>query len=100
MDLDGKVTVQDYNLFEHYYFNPPPTADITWMTGDFNYDGRISVQDYNMFIQGYFHAQGLGTLSADEQIPNLAPIPEPATLALLALGALALLRRKHGFRLR
>ena len=93
MDLDGKVTVQDYNLFTHYYFNHPPTDDITWMTGDFNYDGQINLQDYNMFVQGYFHASG--TLSADEQIPNWAPIPEPATLVLLALGTAAVLRRRR-----
>ena len=101
MDLDGKVTVKDYDQFIHYYFNNPgvgsnpgTAADITWMTGDFNYDGKISVQDYNWFIQGYFYAQGKYTLSADEQIPNWAPIPEPATLVLLALGTAAVLRRR------
>ena len=81
MDLDGKVTVKDYNQFIHYYFNNPPTDDITWMTGDFNYDGKINVQDYNMFIQGYFHSQSLGPLSADEAIPGLMP-PAPALAAV------------------
>ena len=73
MDLDGKVTVQDYNEFIHYYFNPPPTADITWMTGDFNYDGKISVQDYNMLIQGYFYAQSRGTLERRRADPRAGP---------------------------
>ena len=94
MDLDGKVTVNDYLEFLHYY-NPtykPTGADVTWMTGDFNYDGLINVNDYLALLGGYSHQSG--TLSADEQITNFAPIPEPATLVLLALGTAAVLRRR------
>ena len=49
MDLDGKVTVNDYLEFLHYYdyYSPPPGGhDVTWMTGDFNGDGKINVNDY------------------------------------------------------
>ena len=63
MDLDGKVTVQDYNEFLYYYnpANRPPDADITWMTGDFNYDGKIDVKDYNLLLAGYYHQGAVPT---------------------------------------
>ena len=77
-----------------YYYQHAPTADTTtWMTGDFNYDGKINVNDYLMLLAGY--GQQSGTLSADEQITDWAPIQEPATLVLLALGTAAVLRRRR-----
>jgi fibronectin-binding autotransporter adhesin len=99
LDLNGKVNIDDYNLFAYYIgagHNPGPTYT-TWMTGDLNYDGLINVNDYNLFTYGYSH-QGV-VLSADEQITNWAPIPEPATLTLLTLGGLiALAKRRRNSR--
>ena len=83
----------DYLEFLHYLTSAPPAADISWMTGDFNYDGKINVNDYLLLLGGYT-AQS-GALSADEQITNWAPVPEPATLVLLALGTAAVLRRRR-----
>ena len=65
IDLDGKVTVNDYLEFLYYYNNKPATADITWMTGDFNYDGMINVNDYLLLLlSGYSH-QGAARVGVD-----------------------------------
>jgi hypothetical protein len=103
LDLDGKVTVNDYLEFQHYYETPPAAQYRTWMTGDFNYDGQINVNDYLMFQQGY-ESQGV-PLSSGEEITDamwqqgmnmVSTTPEPATLLLLAAGAgLALARRSR-----
>jgi autotransporter-associated beta strand protein len=94
MDLDGKVTVNDYLEFLQYYAAPPPAENISWMTGDFNYDGLINVNDYLLLLGGY-DAQ-TGPLAADEQVMmSFALAPEPATLAMLALGAGLVLRRRR-----
>jgi autotransporter-associated beta strand protein len=92
LNLDGKVNVDDYNIFAHYITHDPGPTYTTWMTGDLNYDGRIDVNDYNLFTYGYSHQDVV--LSTDEQILDLNFAPEPATLAFLALGAAALLRRR------
>jgi fibronectin-binding autotransporter adhesin len=96
MDLDGKVTVNDYLEFLHYYAENPPSEYVTWMTGDFNYDGLINVNDYLLLLAGYANQDG--SLGAGEPVTALAAVPEPATLAMLAVGGalVALRRRRRG----
>ncbi len=56
----------------------------TWQTGDFNYDGAVSLADLN----------ALGT-NFGRSVPTSPAVPEPASLFLLGLGALALSRKRR-----
>jgi len=56
-----------------------------WAEGDFNGDGTVSIGDLCMLAGNW-----------NWQLPASAPVPEPATLSLLALGALAVVRRRRG----
>lgn len=103
MNLDGLVNVQDINPFVTAlgseaaymaYLNGRLTtlgidtgeAAAVYGEVDPNQSGVINVQDINTFVA---LLAGSGVDSA-----QLAAIPEPATLSLLALGGLALIRRK------
>ena len=59
-----------------------------WAQGDFNGDGQVSPADYVILTTNW----GTDLTWPD---PNAPPAPEPATMALLALGGAALLRRKR-----
>ncbi len=105
LNLDGKVTYDDYSLFIHDFENQDGLT-MEWATGDLNGDGQITYDDYSLLIAGYEHQSG--TLSAGEQITpaEIAAgyemfAPEPATLALMALGGAILAagrRRRSGHR--
>ena len=61
------------------------TSDATWQTGDFNYDGQVGPADLT--------AQKLNWLVSIPPAPE--SVPEPASLGLLVLGALAMGRRRR-----
>src|SRR6185295_17690875 len=81
-NLDGKINVDDYGHID----TSIPLGLSGWFNGDFNYDGKINVDDYgiidfNIGIQGTQFFTGSGAAS------GLSAVPEPASVALLGVGA-------------
>jgi hypothetical protein len=97
-NLDGVVDVfNDYPAFLAGYYG----GGSTWAEGDFNYDGLVDVfNDYPSFLAGYYGQTG--PLSGGDEVGGVeglgggeGTIPEPATLALMGLGAIAALARRR-----
>ncbi len=82
-DLSGAVDVSDFNIWNSNKF----TATAAWCSGDFNADGSVDVSDFNAWNSNKFEFAGSGAL-----------VPEPAALASVGLGFLALMvtRRRGG----
>ena len=92
-DINGdfKVDVVDLGLLATYWKRnivDPPIGDLPvpspdpWENGDFNYDGEINVVDLGLMATNW--KRGVSD----------APVPEPASLSLLVLGTLAVLKRR------
>jgi len=84
-NLDGIVDITDYNTLKG---NMGMAENAVWADGDVDEDGDVDWDDLLLL-----HAQyGKSTTSLAAMPSEM--IPEPATLALLALGGLMALRRK------
>ena len=92
-NLDGKIDADDYFLIDSHLNKP---AD-GYVDGDFNYDGKVNGDDYFLIDQNYAN-QSLGVLPSAAPLSELAgvsAVPEPASLAMLGIGALAAMRRRR-----
>jgi hypothetical protein len=89
-DLNGKVDADDYFRIDSNY-NKSGDAVKKWVNGDFNYDDQINGDDFMLIDQAYA-GQGLALSVA---ISGVNAVPEPASIGMLGLGALALGRRRR-----
>ena len=65
-------------------------TEVGWLWGDFNGDGTVDFEtDYFIWLSGYAACQAAAPLPVAPGV-----VPEPTTLVLLGLGAVALLRRR------
>jgi formylglycine-generating enzyme required for sulfatase activity len=84
LDGDGFVGITDLNLvLGNWNQNVPPANPLADPSGD----GFIGIDDLNAV---------LGNWNAGTPPPASSPVPEPASVALLTVGAPLLLRRRKG----
>ena len=86
LNLDGCVDDNDVTFFNLFYDGGLTTSHY-WNEGDiFGYDGRVD--DNDVTILGLTYGLGIGS-------PLGGAAPEPATLGLIALGAIAIAGRRR-----
>lgn len=91
---DGLVDVGDLGILATHYGR----GNMSWADGDFTGDGIVDVGDLAVLASNYGNSYSNPAYGG---APGGDPIPEPGTVALLALGgALLLLRRRRSFLLR
>ena len=61
-------------------------ADVTWLSSDYNIDGLVDVLDLAKMANTFGWSSGSGGSEA---------VPEPFTVAILAVGAVGILRRRR-----
>jgi len=121
VNLDGVVNLRDFRLMDAGYlsgFDATTNHIASWLNGDVNHDGKVDFNDYALAVAAV-NGTSLGaemyTLYADElgapfttayaadiasattplpADPSTNSVPEPATLTLLALAAVTLLKRR------
>jgi hypothetical protein len=85
-NLDGSVNINDFAALVAN-FNQPQRF---WSDGDFNYDGTVGISDFALMVSHY--GSSVSTTAAWNL--RAMTIPEPTTIAGLAITSLALLRRR------
>lgn len=80
VNLDGTVNIGDLTILAGSF-----GSSGRWTTGDVSFDGTVNIGDLTL-LAGSFGQTGTAT--------GAVAVPEPAALALLAVGGLALIRHR------
>jgi hypothetical protein len=89
-DCDGDVDAYDYLALKSHF---GADTDATWQQGDFDNDGDVDRDDFLLLRANFGGLSGQGA-----PLGEPGEVPEPATLALTALGALAVFLRRRARR--
>lgn len=73
---NGSVTISDFATLQN---NIGKAGG--WAQGDFNYDGKITISDFALLQNNFGFGVGAAAM----------PVPEPASIAMFGMGALAML---------
>jgi hypothetical protein len=103
VNLDGNVNGSDFGVLASN-FGKNVTGG--WEQGDFNYDGKVNATDFGLLASNFgktasgtaisLPASQWGALDSFATANNLlAEVPEPSSIAILAVGAATLLRRRR-----
>ncbi len=91
-NYDGKIDGTDLIIWQQNY-DPLSAHANTWAMGDWNADGKIDGADLALWRANY-SPLGYSVLSFSDPI-EMNAVPEPTTLAFLALGLTGLALRKR-----
>jgi hypothetical protein len=96
-NLSGNIDADDYFAIDSNYNKP--NVGLTYGKGDFNYDGVINGDDFFIIDNGFSGQQTVPLSPAPVAMSGaaggVAPVPEPGSLAVVALGAVSLLGRRR-----
>ncbi len=88
VNMDGQVSGDDYSVIDAN-LNTTPAPGIAWLSGDANLDGSVTGDDYGVIDAN------LGLGSGNPLGASALVVPEPATLALMAVSGARILRRRR-----
>ncbi len=90
-NLDGTVNLADFNRLAAGFGT---TSGAVWTQGDFDYNGTVNLADFNRLAANFGLSAAGAEVTPADWAALASAVPEPATLGLLPLTALAARRRR------